>query len=45
MVTFKNKAQFRSCTSKIYNTFLENPEDLDIAMSMHNLLQFNEIIL
>ena len=29
----KNNAPFRSCISKINNTFIENAEDLDIVMS------------
>ena len=35
----KNNAPFRSCISKIYNTFINNAEDLDIAMPMYNLLE------
>ena len=35
-LTFKNNALFRSCISKINNTFIDNAEDLDIVMSMHN---------
>ena len=31
-LTFKNNAPFRSCMSKINNTFLQNVEDLDILM-------------
>ena len=29
---------FISCISKVNNTFVDNEEDLDIVMSMHNLL-------
>ena len=39
---FKNNAPFRSCISKINNTFTDNAEDLDIFMSIHNLLQYND---
>ena len=35
----KNNAPFRSSISKIYNTFINNAEDLDIAMPMYNLLE------
>ena len=30
--------QFRSCISKINNTFVDNAENLDIVMSIYNLL-------
>ena len=36
-ITFKNNAPIRLCLSKISNTFIENAEDLDIFMPMHNL--------
>ena len=35
---FRNNAPFRSCISKITNTFTENVEDLDIVMPIYNLL-------
>ena len=38
-LTLKNNASFRS---KINNTFIDNAEDLDIVMPMHNLLEYNE---
>ena len=41
-LSFKNNAPFRSCISKINNTFLDNPEDLDIVMSMYNLLEYSD---
>ena len=37
---FKNKAPFRSCMSKINNTFINNAGDLDIVITMHNLLEY-----
>ena len=40
-LTFKNNASFRSCITKINNTFIENAEDLDIVMSMYNLLEYS----
>ena len=38
-VAFKNNALFRSCISKINSTLIDNAEDLDIVMSMYNLLE------
>ena len=37
--TFKNNDPFRLCISKMNNTFVDNAEDLDIAMLMYNLLE------
>ena len=39
--TFKNNAPFRSCISKINNTFIEKAEDLNIVMPMFNLLEYS----
>ena len=39
---FKSNAPFRSCISKINNTFIDNAEDLDIAMPMYNLLEYSD---
>ena len=41
-LTFENNAPFRSCISKISNTFTDNAEDLDIAMPMYNLLECSD---
>ena len=41
-LTFKNNALFRSCISKINNTFIDNAEDLDIVMPMYNLLEYSD---
>ena len=41
---FKNNAPFRSCISKINNTFINNRQcsgDLDIVMPIYNLLEYN----
>ena len=38
-VFFKNNAPFRSCITKINNTFADNAEDLAIFMPMYNLLE------
>ena len=39
---FKNNSRFRSCISKIFNTFIDNAEDLDIVMPMYNLLEYRD---
>ena len=39
---FKNTAPFRSCISKISNTFIENADDLDNVMPMYNLLECSD---
>ena len=41
-LTFKINALFRSCIPNINNTFVDNAEDLDIVMPMHNLLEYND---
>ena len=41
-LTFKNNAPFRSCISKINNTFIDSAEDLDIVMPMYNLLEYSD---
>ena len=41
-ITFKNNASFRSCISKINDTFVVNAEDLDIVMPMYNLLEYSD---
>ena len=38
----KNNAPFRSCISKVNNTFIDNAEDLDIVTSMYNLLEHSK---
>ena len=35
-VAIENNPPFRSCISKINNTLVDNAEDLDIGMAMHN---------
>ena len=39
---FKNSGPFRSCISVINNLFIVNAEDLNIVMSMYNLLESSE---
>ena len=37
-LTFKNNAPFRSCISKINNTFIDNTDDLDVVILMYNFV-------
>ena len=39
-VIFKNNASFRSCITKLNNTFVDNAEDLDIVMPMYDLFEY-----
>ena len=39
---FKKNAPFRSCISKINNTFVDNAEVLHIFMPMYNLLEYSD---
>ena len=39
--TLSNNVPFWSCMSEINNTSIDNAEDLDIVMPMHNLLQYS----
>ena len=41
-LTFKNNVPFRSCISKINNTLIDNAEDLDITIPIHNLLEYSD---
>ena len=40
-LNFKNNAPFTSYISKINNTFIDNAEDVDIAISIYNLLEYS----
>ena len=40
-LTFKNNAPFRSYISKLNNTFIDNAQNLNIMMSMCNLLKYS----
>ena len=39
---FKNNTPFRSCISKINNTFIDNAEDIDFVMPKYNLLKYGD---
>ena len=41
MLIFKNNNSFRSCISKVNNTFINN-RDLDNVRSMSNLLEYSD---
>ena len=39
---FKNNSPFRSCISKINNTFIDNAKDLDVVILVYNLLEYSD---
>ena len=41
-ISLKNNAPFISCISKINGELIENAEDLDIVMTMYNLLEYSK---
>ena len=41
-VTFKNCAPFTKCISRINNTDIDNAHDIDIVMSMYNLIEYSD---
>ena len=41
VVTFKNCAPFTKCISRKNNTDIDNAQDIDIEMSMHNLVEYS----
>ena len=41
-VIFKNCAPFTDCISKINNTQIDNAKDIDIVMSMYNLIEYRD---
>ena len=41
-LTFKTNAPFVSCISKINNTLTDNAEDLDIVISLYNMLEYSK---
>ena len=41
-LAFKNNAPFINCISKINGVKIDNAEDLDVAMPMHNLLEYSK---
>ena len=41
-VIFKNRAPFTKCISRISNTDIDNAQDIDIVMSMYNLIEYSD---
>ena len=41
-LAFENNAPFVSCILKINNTLIDNAEDLDVVMTMQNLLKYSK---
>ena len=41
-LAFKNNAPFISCISKINHTLIDNAENLDIVMTMYNLIEYSK---
>ena len=41
-VLFKNCAPFTNCKSEINNTQIDNAKDIDIVMSMYNLIEYSD---
>ena len=41
-LAFENNAPFVSCILKINNTLIDNAEDLDVVMTMYNLLKYSK---
>ena len=41
-VTFKNNAPFINCITNINGIKIDNAEDLDLVMPMHNLLEYSK---
>ena len=41
-LAFENNAPFTSCFSKINNALIDNAEDLDVVMSMYNLIEYSK---
>ena len=39
---FKNNAPFISCPSKINDTLIDNPKDLDIVTPMYNFIEYSK---
>ena len=41
-VTFKNRAPFTKCISRINNTDIDNAHNIDIVMPMYNLIEYSD---
>ena len=41
-VIFKNCASFTNCIGRMNNTQIDNAYDIDVAMSMYNLIEYSD---
>ena len=41
-VIFKNCAPFTSCISRINNTKIDDAQNIDVVMSMYNLIEYSD---
>ena len=41
-VIFKNYAPFPNCISRVNNTQVDDAHDIDVVMSIHNLIEYSE---
>ena len=41
-VVFKNCAPFKKCRTEINETFVDETEHINIAMSMYNLIEYRD---
>ena len=41
-VILKNYAPFTICISKVNNTQINNAKDIDVVMSMYNLIEYSD---
>ena len=41
ILIFENCALFTNCISKINNTLIDNAKDMDVVMSMYNLIEYS----
>ena len=41
-IIFENSAPFTKCISRINNTEMDNPQDIDIVMPMYDLIEYND---
>ena len=42
-VIFKNCAPFTDCITKIYNTQVDDAQQIDVVMPMYNLIEYSDV--
>ena len=42
-IIFKDCAPFTKCISRMYNTEIDNVQDIDVVMPMYNLIEYSDI--